>query len=465
MKKNIDDLVREKLSGHKTKASKFLWYRIVFRRFLQTFFGKTLLYVLPVLVIAYLIPRVSSPAASISTSPQEESEQLAYFRDAGNEYANDSRTTHKPGNIEEKEITNTKESEHKDKSEQAIVRKEAKIATPGRNTHRSKAHPNSRAKAKRGINNEILKSREAPEKPSEKLLKIENKSLTTNQNQLSELSALKRKISKVRRKRSYENQKCNVKRPIDLPPGLFHKNRNMEINFYFNPAITKTRFEKNDEFQKHISVRRKAENDFSSYSGGFSIRKYYRKKYFGELGMDLTLMNNRVQYHTSNKFYDPENSYYIIDTTWVLFINEGHWDSIPQIDSTFYPVYVDRVLDKNVRQKYQYISLPVLGGMSFRHKNLEIDAAVGFSIGWINTIEGEMLNYDNKHFVALPKVTQSIMIQHIAKVRIAYEISDKTFLYIAPQYRIQLNTLNAEDYPIHSRFINYGISTGIALKL
>ncbi len=468
MKKNIDELVREKLSGHKAEASRFLWYKIAFRRFLQTFFGKTLLYVLPVMVIAYLIMWTGSPATPVSQETQSDDPQSAYFRDAGNEYAKDDPSIHTSKDVKRKKTEKTENFIRKNETGDGNVYKRAKVTK----TKERKMLPVQKLQAPG-----LSKQKAVHDKTEEALAIAGNNVINTKENETTttsattpdirkiELSPLKGKSCMVQKPFNSKHTKFNTMRPVHLGGSIFQKIRNVEVSFYFNPAITKTLFSKNEEFQKHISVRREAEKDISSYSGGITVRKYYKTKFFGELGLDFTLMDNRVRYHTSNKFYDPENSYYIIDTTWFLFINEGHWDSIPQYDSTFYPVYVDRVIDKNVKQKYQYISIPVLGGISFKHKNINIDFSTGISVGWINTIEGEILNYDNKEFIALPKVTQNIMIQHIAKLRISYEIYGKMYLYIAPQYRMQLNTLNTSNYPIHTRLINYGISTGIAIKL
>ena len=463
MKTNIDNFIKERLKGHQVKASKLLWYRLAINHFLHTFLGKISAYAIIIISIGTI--------AFLFTSTTQEGRKYA---DNINETTIKKDFKHqKKSKIIEEIQSQTKPSTSSSNNENKIQETHLKSSnnSPLIQPHRIF---NSNTKIKKRIDKSVDKINLKPSN---------NQTIPSTINTQAQKSSIENNLSQETSKTDkqnfdfpyplmhttivkyeYENKsfKHQTKRTnIKIRSGLFPKVN--ELSFYLMPSLNQTLFGSNADYQDHIEIRKNAEKITNGYSSGFFLKHYLTEKYFLETGLNLSYIYSKIKYHTVNKFYDEENSYYIHDTTWQI-IGGNPVDSIAIIDSTFFPVYANKNFDADSKQEYQYFSIPLLLGMKIIKKNFEFEISLGTSIGWIDKKEGEILNFNNQETISLKKTTRTILFQQMGRIRIGYRLNKNYRIFFAPQYTFQINTLNKTEYPIQFRFINYGIGVGFAYK-
>jgi hypothetical protein len=459
MKTNLDHFIKKRLEGYQEKASKLLWYRLILRSFLHTVLGKMIVALVTISSIGIVVFFIISLFQKQSSSQEQKlnsnntivlqntKQEKTYDKQDSNIVDSNSFTGNK------KQLNKKSTSYSKDTS--ISVLHNPATQSPVKNIRR---YPKKKMNTI-GLSASLTQVSQNNTKPDNNENIISTFNQEANRTHFpNTITPIPAKEYKIHRTQTYFQTKRNA---IKMKRGFFSSTN--EISLYFMPSLNQTVFGKNAEYQDHIKIRENAEKVSNAYSSGLFLKHHFDDRHFVETGINLTYVLNDIQYHTVNKFYDEENSYYIYDTTWQI-IGGYPPDSIAIIDSTFFPVYANKVFDADSKQEFQYFSIPLLFGWKMVKKNIKIELSLGATIGWLENKKGEILKFTNMETISLKESTKSILFQQMGRLRLGYQLDKDINLFVAPQYTFQLNTLNKSSYPIRFRFLNFGIGFGLAYK-
>lgn len=138
---------------------------------------------------------------------------------------------------------------------------------------------------------------------------------------------------------------------------------------------------------------------------------------------------------------------------------------VEQIDSNYYQVMDEEILKLNGSNKISYIELPLMIGYQAPFKALQIQAQTGLSFAF--------LHHKDIRYALQSKAIQdqsdlsvsSQVYNWVFRLSVMYPIARKTFLYVQPAFKKQLNASVTYKDAFQQRFTSYHVNVGVRFML
>ncbi len=236
----------------------------------------------------------------------------------------------------------------------------------------------------------------------------------------------------------------------------------------------------------YINERNKTEKSIYTYNFGADI-KYTLKNTFIQAGVNKSIVGENVVITTISKLLDSSASHFNyqyhqiihIDTIgWIPVWDSIHRDSIPILDSVIFntvdsnwvSVYdsVNKENKYNIKNRINYIEIPVLIGFNFGNSPLRFNVATGVSFGFLTNSKGKLIRpYTNdvSDFNKTYFPFNKIIYNYILRAGCFYIINERWSIFMRGSFKYNINSIFDKSYPVNQKYYTIGIQGGISVNL
>ena len=200
---------------------------------------------------------------------------------------------------------------------------------------------------------------------------------------------------------------------------------------------------------------------------GFRLQKK-NKPWFVQTGLSYQNFKEKVDYSFRREYIDYDLSHWDYDSIFEYHIDPPVFDTVlVRVDSA-YVEYWDKT--ENTKQhinSYTYLSIPILIGYDFYKpgKRFSFQTSLGVMMaislqnnGYLYNEYGHIINYQSQEIK--PLISWSV----ILNTTFNYKVKKST-LFVRPSLQYQLNKQNIIEQLHQRKYIVYGLSFGIRLKI
>ncbi|PLX05487.1 MAG: hypothetical protein C0598_14615 [Marinilabiliales bacterium] len=246
-----------------------------------------------------------------------------------------------------------------------------------------------------------------------------------------------------------------------ISPGI--KTQWITVNVFTGPAHNMSILKSDDS--EYLLLRNSNEGNSNSFSFGADL-KFHFQNFVITTGINYASYKQNRYYKNSYQVYNPEDSYYDYDTTWVYIYDPPDYGTpvISSIDSTWVEVYNDVIDDYSGINKVDYFEIPVMLGYRYTHKLLTFELNAGASAGFLVYSDFKAPSLSNHEDVLEIKDMNKTMFNFISNFSVYYQLNKTTSLFISPYYKQNLNSIYQENYPVNQKFKTFGLNFGVNVK-
>jgi len=217
---------------------------------------------------------------------------------------------------------------------------------------------------------------------------------------------------------------------------------------------------------EYIYFRNNHESGALGWRAGVNVQ-YNLKNWIFETGLNYSVYRLYRDYRYTYNIYDPENSHYDYDTTFVWIYDPPHIGTpyIKNIDSTWVKVYNKVVDDHSGYNNMKYFEIPFLIGYRFKLGYVLLELKTGISTGFL-TGSSYYVPLNPYSCVIAEKSAQinKVMFNYLANITLYYRVNTKYSVFISPDYRQNLKSVFKDDFPAHEQLGTFGLNLGISYR-
>jgi hypothetical protein len=251
------------------------------------------------------------------------------------------------------------------------------------------------------------------------------------------------------------------------PPGTII-NKNISLGIYMSPSYIDRTLQSVRPQNGYINLRNGSENEILGTGLGAEIKFTFNKVFF-QTGIEYAIYGENAKYNFTTQNVDFENSYYDYDTTWVWvydppFYGEPH---VSAIDSSWIPAFEKITMTSWVKNRYHYIEIPLLIGISADFKKFNLEAGTGISVGCLISCKGYLPDFETNSLIDLnasANFLEKISFNYILNAGIDYKLNEKWSIILKPNYKRNLTSVFDKTNGITQKYSTFGVITGIRIK-
>ncbi len=235
--------------------------------------------------------------------------------------------------------------------------------------------------------------------------------------------------------------------------------------FLFSNLITKIELPQNDT----ITFQQTTSKPQLSYEFGFGFRMQKKNTHwFLKTALNYQIFTEKIDYLFRREYIDYEKSYWEYDSIWEYHIDPPNFDTVlAGVDSAYIEYWIRQENSKKHINTYQFIEIPfLLGYDSYKTtKKVSFQISMGFSMALLIKSQGYLYdNYGSINNYSNVKATPSLQWYYLLNLGLNYHFKSNTF-FVQPSFKYQLNHFVVKSYPVHNKYLIYGIKFGLRINL
>lgn len=250
------------------------------------------------------------------------------------------------------------------------------------------------------------------------------------------------------------------------PDSILYKK--VSLDFYVSSSFVDKTLQSDRPNEGYINLRNGSEKEILGIGLGTEIKFTFNNVFF-ETGIEYAIYGENAKYNFTTQNVDNENSYYDYDTSWVWvydppFYGEPH---ISSIDSAWIPVFEKITMTSWVKNRYHYIEIPLLIGISADFKKFNLEAGTGISVGCLISCKGYLPDFETNSLIDLnasANFLEKLSFNYILNAGIEYKLNKKWSIILKPNYKRNLSSALDKSYGISQKYTTFGVMTGIRIK-
>ena len=249
------------------------------------------------------------------------------------------------------------------------------------------------------------------------------------------------------------------------PPDLRHSNQNgFFINMFGGPALNHQVISGYDA--EYLDYRNSHEQSSIGWSAGAEV-KYRFNRWSVGTGLHYAVYRQYRDYKHINRVYNPDNSYFEYDTTWMWVYDPPVIGKpiVKNIDSAWVKIYDEYKIDHSGYNEISYFEIPLTVGYRFHSNRFIVELSMGASVGFLHRSVFKVPDFNNYQNITDVTDVNTTMFNYIASATLYYQLSEKMWLIAAPCYKQNLQSVFNKTYPVDERFNTFGLNLGISFRL
>ena len=249
------------------------------------------------------------------------------------------------------------------------------------------------------------------------------------------------------------------------PRNLRHSKQNgFYINMYGGPALNRQVISGYDA--EYLDYRNSHEQSSTGWSAGAEV-KYQFKQWSVGTGLLYSVYRQYRDYQHINRIYNPDNSYFEHDTTWMWVYDPPVIGKpvVKNIDSAWVKVYDKYKIDHSGYNEISYFEIPLTIGYRFHSNRFIVELSMGASVGFVHRSVYKVPDFDDYQKITDVSDVNTTMFNYIASATFYYQLSEKMWLIAAPCYKQNLQSVFNKTYPVDEHFNTFGLNLGVSFGL
>lgn len=245
--------------------------------------------------------------------------------------------------------------------------------------------------------------------------------------------------------------------------------KDFSIGMYILPTHVAKSLKSEETYDNYLDLRSDSEDNIIVMGLGAEFSLSFNKIYL-QSGLEYSVYGENVRYNFTTNTLDLQNSYYSFDTTWVWiydppFYGEPHPIAI---DSAWNAVYEKIDMTSMMKNRFQFIEIPLIAGFRTNKSKLNFEIGTGLSFGWLISCKGNLPDISLNSLTELDKTTpflQKTTFNYILNAGIEYNLNESWGIILKPNYKQNLSSFFTKDYDISQKYYTFGVIMGIRIKL
>ncbi|RLD88299.1 MAG: hypothetical protein DRJ09_08690 [Bacteroidetes bacterium] len=256
--------------------------------------------------------------------------------------------------------------------------------------------------------------------------------------------------------------KLGDNRRADILPERMKKQR-FSVNIFAGAAQSRQTILGNDE--EYLKYRNNHEQAKTGWTLGTDIR-YHFKNWTIATGINYSTYPTCRNYQYTFDTYDPDNSYFDYDTTWLWVFDAPDIGKpmVKDIDSSWIKVYQTNLIDNSGYNQLSYFEIPLLMGYRFKKNRVVIELNTGISVGFLTSSTYKVPDFNDYHTMVEITQMNKTLFNYIASVSFYYQLDEQLLLLVAPNYKQNLQSVFKKDYPVTEQFKTFGLNLGVSYQ-
>ncbi len=249
------------------------------------------------------------------------------------------------------------------------------------------------------------------------------------------------------------------------PRDLHHSNQNgFFITMFGGPALNRHVISGYDA--EYLDYRNSHEQSSTGWSAGAEVRYQFNRWSIGT-GLLYSVYRQYRDYKHINRIYNPGNSYFNYDTTWMWVYDPPVVGKpiIKNVDSTWIKVYDEHKIDHSGYNEISYFEIPLTVGYRFSSNLFIVEFSMGASVGFVHRSVFKVPDFNNYQNITDVTDVNTVMFNYIASATFYYQLSEKVWLIATPCYKQNLRSVFNKTYPVNERFNTFGLNLGVSFRL
>jgi hypothetical protein len=245
--------------------------------------------------------------------------------------------------------------------------------------------------------------------------------------------------------------------------------KEFSFGMYILPAYVAKSLIADETYDSYLNLRSESEDNILVLGLGAEFRLSINKMYL-QTGLEYSVYGENVRYNFTTNTVDLQNSYYNFDTTWVWIYDPPYYgEPYPiAIDSAWNAVYEKIEMTNEVKNRFQFIEIPIIAGFRTNQRKLNFEIGTGISFGLLISSKGNLPDVTLNSMTELGKSTpflQKTTFNYILNAGIEYSLDEKWSIILKPNYKQNLKSVFTKDYDISQKYYSFGVLLGIRIKL
>ena len=244
----------------------------------------------------------------------------------------------------------------------------------------------------------------------------------------------------------------------------YSKQNGFYIDMFGGPALNHQVISGYDA--EYLDYRNNHEQSSTGWSAGAEV-KYQFKQWSIGTGLLYSVYRQYRDYQHINHVYNPDNSYYNYDTTWMWVYDPPVIGKpiVKNVDSTWVKVYDEHKIDHSGYNEISYFEIPLTVGYRFSSNQFVVELSMGASVGFVHRSVFKVPDFNNYQNITDVTDVNTVMFNYIASATFYYQLSEKVWLIATPCYKQNLRSVFNKTYPVNERFNTFGLNLGVSFRL
>jgi hypothetical protein len=245
--------------------------------------------------------------------------------------------------------------------------------------------------------------------------------------------------------------------------------KGFSVGMYLLPVYITKSLKAEETYSEYLDIRSESEENVLLMGLGVEFKQSLNKIYL-QSGLEYSVYGENVRYNYTTNTVDLQNSYYSYDTTWVwIYDPPVYGEPHPiAIDSSWNAVYEKIEMTSIVKNRFQFIEIPLIAGFQTNKRKLNFEIGTGISFGWLISCKGNLPDISLNSLSELGKSTpflQKTTFNYILNAGIEYNLNETWSIILKPNYKQNLLSFFTKDYDISQKYHTFGVIMGIRIKL
>ena len=239
------------------------------------------------------------------------------------------------------------------------------------------------------------------------------------------------------------------------------KSGSFSVNVYAGPSYSSAFI--SGTSSEYILYRETHEKEKPGIAFGADI-KWHMKNWTLSTGLTYSVINQYRSYNYNYQEYNPGQSYFEVDTTWVWVYDAPNHGLpvISNIDSTWVKVYDTKTIDNSGRNQLSYLEIPLRLGYLFHEGRFSVEVNAGVSLGFLLFSNMKLPEINNYQQVNKVSDLNTTMLNATAGATVYFHLNRKTSIFAAPYYKQNLQSVFRNNYDQKQQFNTLGINFGVS---